>query len=72
MKFIFLECKELSYVSPAVNEDEKSWIVVTILTSRVMEEDTDTSFLLVVSFFVCPYKRHEEGEPGGSLILCKQ
>lgn len=60
------------HVSLAVNEDENSWIVVTILTSRVMEEDIDTSLLLVVTFFVCPYKRQKEGETGDSLILCKQ
>ena len=67
MKFIFLECKELSYVPLAVIEDENSWIIVTILTLRLTEEDTDTSFLLVVTFFIYSYRKHEGGETGGSL-----
>lgn len=67
MKFIFLECKELSYAPLAVNEDETSWIIVTILTLKLTEEDTGSSFLLVVTFFICPYRKHEGGETGGSL-----
>ena len=68
MKFIFFfECKELSYVPLAVIEDENSWIIVTILTLRLTEEDTDTSFLLVVTFFIYSYRKHEGGKTGGSL-----
>lgn len=43
--------------------------MVTILTSKAREEDTDMS--AAGSYLICPYRRHEGGGSGGSLTLQK-
>lgn len=48
-------------MSPAENEDDNFWIIETILASMMMEEDTDKTLLLGVTFLVLIENMKEVG-----------
>lgn len=49
-------------MSPAENEDDNFWIIETILASMMMEEDTDKTLLLGVTFLVLIENMKEVGQ----------